>query len=456
MKEKIKKYIGDNNLIISGDKVCVALSGGIDSCCLLHILVDLSDDMNFCVEAIHVNHMLRGGESDSDEEFCKKTCDGYGIPLKVFKIDVRDIAKKQKMTLEEAARAGRYQVFEKNCEGRVAVAHNMNDNAETVLMNLMRGSGPEGLGGISPETGRYIRPLLETGRDEIEQYCKINKIDYVDDSSNKDTSFFRNAVRHKLIPLMNGISGKDISGPVSRTAYTMTLLNSYVDSMAEKAFSDIAKIIDGRVILDNDTVMGLHPYMASCVIRKAVEKIKGDLKDVEFKNTEILTDLIRKNRTGSATQLPGDVYALIQFKKTVIYKEREILPPFEYKLPVPGKISIKERNITVTARYSDSNEETDPKGDRHCLHFDSCKYPIYVRTRKNGDIIKPRKGRGTVKLKKYFIDKKVKLPWRNEKLLIACGSSVAYVEGMDYGKDYMPGGDNNNIIIEIGRETGDA
>lgn len=452
MKNKVKKYIQDNDLIISGDKVYIALSGGADSSCLLNILVDLSYDMKFDVEAIHVNHMLRGEESDADEEFCKKICSNYNIPLKTFKINVREIAEKQKMTIEEAARTGRYNVFEKNCKGKVALAHNMNDNAETVLMNLMRGSGPEGLGGISPKVNGYIRPLIEINRDEIEQYCKNNEIDYVYDSSNIDTSFFRNAVRHKLIPMMDEISGKSTIGPVSRTAHTMSVLNSYIEGMTDKAFFETAKIIEKRVVLNNKAIMKLHPYIFSCVIRKAIETVKGNLKDVEFKNTEILTQLISKNRTGSATQLPDDVYALIQFNNTVIYKKQEILPVFEYKLQIPGSIFIKERNIIVTAKYTDYNKKTHPEGNIHILNFENCENGIYVRTRKNGDIIRPEKGRGTVKLKKHFINKKVKLPWRNEKLLITCGSSVAYVEDMGYGKDFMPCEDNN-VIIEI---RGDA
>jgi tRNA(Ile)-lysidine synthase len=322
-------------------------------------------------------------------------------------------------------------------------------------MNIMRGSGPEGLGGMSPKTGRYIRPLLETTRAEIEEYCEENGIKHVEDSSNEDTSYFRNSVRHRLLPLMDTISGRDTVKRVSATARMMSLLNSYMDSITENHFEKHVAIRDKRAVVDNAKVMKLHPYMSSCVVRKAVEKVKGDLKDVEYRNTEILLGMMERNRTGEATEIAQGLFALVQFGYTVIYKKDEILPGYEYDLPIPGMITISERNMTVTAIYCDGDKKTDPDGCSHLLNVDCCKEGLKVRTRKNGDIIKPDRGMGTAKLKKYFIDKKTMLPWRNEKMLIACGNSIVFVEGMDYGRDYLPR-KGKNIRIEIRREDADA
>ncbi|MBN2558735.1 MAG: tRNA lysidine(34) synthetase TilS [Clostridia bacterium] len=452
MKDEIKEYIIEKDMISAGDAVWAAFSGGADSCCLLHILNRLGPEMGFELKAVHVNHMLRGEESGRDERFCIDFCNKIGVGLEVYREDVRKIAAEGRMTVEEAGRKVRYGIFEKRCPGKIALAHNQNDNAETVLMNLLRGSGTDGFSGISPVNGRYIRPLLAKSRREIEMYLEQNGIPNIEDSSNKDTDYFRNAVRLKLLPLMDDITGRDSAPVLARAAEMARMDSSYLSQAAEEAYSEIAVAKDKMVVLDNVLIMKLHPAIAARAARKAVESIKGDLKDIGMKNTETLMDIMRSNRTGDAADLPGGIRALVQFGRTIIYKplEKEY---FEYVLPVPGNIYIKERDITATAAFEKQQSAPDPRANSHYFCFGGQSDPITVRNRRNGDIIKPWKGRGTAKLKKYFIDRKVSRPERDEKIIIACGSSVAYIEGMAYGREFMPveGCDTVRISFERGR-----
>jgi len=450
MKEAVKAYIINNGMIVRGDTIWVALSGGADSSCLLHLLNGLKAEIGFVLKAVHINHLLRGKESDRDEAFCRNICVENGIDIEVYSADVKKIAADEGLTIEQGGRRVRYNIFSKKCDGKVATAHNMNDNAETVLMNLMRGSGTVGLCGISPVKGKYIRPLIKTTRESIEKYCMENEIDYITDSSNDDTVFFRNAVRHKVIPLLNEITGKEVVPVLDRAADSIDIDNSFIETAADEAFNQLVKTNKTTATIDNKGILTLHPALSARVVRKAVEYAKGNLKDIESRHVSLLADIITENRTGGAVNLPDGVSALVQFGKTLVYRDIPTAE-YEYKLPIPGKIFIKEKNLDIIVEICETHGKADPKGDVHYFSQAVCEQGLYVRNRRNGDIIKPWKGRGTAKLKKYFIDRKIERPARDSLLVIACGSSIAYIEGLDYGKEFIPADDDRIIKVTFER-----
>lgn len=450
MRDKIKSYILNNGMIVRGDTVWVALSGGADSSCLLHILLQLSTELDITIKAVHVNHGLRGAMADTDEQFCKEICGNYGIELLGFHEDVKKIADDMGMTIEQAGRTVRYEIFEKHCPGKVALAHNMNDNAETLLMNLMRGSGTTGMSGISPVSRKYIRPLLKTQRADIEQYCADNNVRYVEDSSNIDTIYFRNAVRHELLPLMKDLAGKDIVPILDRASEIMALDNQFIVAAAEEVYKNIVSVEEDSAIINNKLLTDLHPALSARVLRKAIEAIKGNIANIETRHMILLLDMAKQNSTGSAVNLPDGVTALVQFGKTVVRNDAK-KQNYEYLLPVPGKIFIKEKGVYVTSGLCKEVEKSSPAETVHYFSANSCKDGFTIRNRRNGDIIRPWKGRGTAKLKKYFIDRKIPRHIRDNLMLIACGENVAYVEGMEYGKDYMPIEGETAVKVEIER-----
>ena len=207
MIDKIFRHIKDNKLLSDGDTVVCGLSGGADSVGLLLALYELREKLGINVEALHVNHCLRGEESDRDEEFCCQLCSRLGIPFSAFRVDVKSYAKEHSLSDEEAARKLRYGVFEANSQGKkIATAHNANDNLETVILNLARGSALKGMAGIPVRRNNIIRPLLTVSREEIEAFLSERGQEFVTDSTNLSDDYTRNKIRHKIIPLMNELN----------------------------------------------------------------------------------------------------------------------------------------------------------------------------------------------------------------------------------------------------------
>ncbi len=205
--EKIKAAATDYSMLSKGDKVVVALSGGADSVSLLHGLYQLRGELGIALSACHVNHCLRGAEADSDMEFCKRLCENLDIPLELLRVDVRAAQQKHE-SIEETARKIRYDFFAQVSQGKkLATAHNLNDSAETVLLNMLRGTGLKGLCGIPPVRGNIIRPLIYCSREEVEQYCRGNSLQFVTDKTNLCDDYTRNKVRHILLPEMLKING---------------------------------------------------------------------------------------------------------------------------------------------------------------------------------------------------------------------------------------------------------
>ena len=453
MYRKFKDNIISKGMITSGDKVLVALSGGADSVCLLYLMKKLGDDIGISVSALHVNHMLRGAESDADEKFCKKLCSSLDIALTCHIEDVKKYSIDNKMTLEEAGRIVRYKVLSEIDADRIAIAHNMDDNAETFLMNLMRGTGLNGLKGIPETSGRLIRPLMIFRKHEIVDYCNREGLDFRTDSSNTDTDFFRNAVRHRLIPVMNELSGKEVVGLIDRTAGLVMADSDFIDEQAMLAFEQCTEEEGNSVVLDNEMFSRLHPTIAARVVRKAFFKKEGSLKDFEKKNTDALSDMIRYGKTGDSMDLSSDTYAIVQFGKTILSSRHE-QTDYEYDVEIPGTIHIKERSLRLDF---DSGEFSDNCKGKEIIYLtvpENC--CVTVRNRRDGDRFAPAGGNGTKKLKKYFIEHKVPRMNRNKLFLLEIDGKIAYIEGMDKGRDFVPSEGNNCIILKIERGEQDA
>ena len=231
VRETLKRY----NMIKTGDTLIVGLSGGADSMALLHAMLSLKDELEIKVVACHINHNLRGEESLRDENFVKKYCEENNIVLRVFTLD---ITQEKHESLEEKARKLRYGCFEKLCDeypsAKLATAHTASDNTETVFLNILRGTGTKGLGGIPPVRGNIIRPLLRCTREEIENYCKENNISYVTDSSNLSDDYTRNKLRHRLIPLLQEFN-PSLFEAVSRMTSAVYDDNALLDEIAAEA-----------------------------------------------------------------------------------------------------------------------------------------------------------------------------------------------------------------------------
>ncbi len=245
MVDKVVSAIERYGMLDNTDTVTVALSGGADSVCLLYVLAYLQPKYGFALSAVHINHCLRGDESDRDEAFVKDLCETLGIPLKVHKVDVLELSKQSSKSIELTARELRYQIFSK-IDGVTATAHHAGDNLETVIYNLSRGTGIRGLLGIPPKRDRIIRPLIFCTRDEIEAYLKEKNISFVTDSTNLTDDYTRNVLRHKAVPVLKGINPSvedratdmcenlredaDFLDITARKIYILTQKEGYIDA----------------------------------------------------------------------------------------------------------------------------------------------------------------------------------------------------------------------------------
>ena len=278
MKNKILQTIKKYKLIENGDSIVIGVSGGPDSICLLYVLNDLKKELNFKIYVAHINHMIRK-EADEETEYVKSFCKNIGVECFTKKIDVIEIAKELKMGTEEAGRKIRYDFFEEvlrnTNSNKIATAHNNNDKVETIIMNILRGSGISGLKGLDPiRENKFIKPLIETSREEIENYCEENKLNPRIDKSNNENIYTRNKVRNCVIPYIKKEFNPNILKTINRLSEVATEENEYLNNVTQKTFNEICISLEKPVIADD------------CTNEKINNQIILDLK--KFNNLELV------------------------------------------------------------------------------------------------------------------------------------------------------------------------
>ncbi len=405
MKRKVESTIRKFNMIEVGDKVLVALSGGSDSMSLLYSLNELKKEICFSIEAAHVNHSLRGAESDNDEKFVREVCDKLGIKLHVLKADVRRYADEKGLSLEDAGRKIRYDFFASVChDGKIATAHNLNDRIETFLFNFTRGSGLKGLCSIPPVRGNVIRPLIECSKDDILLYCQQNGISFVTDKSNDDVGYSRNRIRHNVIPQL-----KQINSRLEKTALRC------IDTLNE----DEAFLLDCSVKLVNDSHIK-YGYDIDTLISSPLPILKRALMmiltyeinaDIE---TECVISVLNAlndysfNGRGMAVQLPLGRFArtrngMLEFPSFEEYKRTE---PVALNM---GVNNFGDYVITIERVPFENNQKSLQKvsEDMSIFYIDCDRIcgQLKARARETGDAIKLSYRNVTKPLRKLMNEK---------------------------------------------------
>ncbi len=299
---KVYTEIIKNNLFSAGEKVAVAVSGGADSICLLSILLELKDKLDIELFACHFNHRLRGEESNADEKFVSDFCQSRGIECFIGRAE-----RKNSYKSEDAARKARYAFFENLLAGesvdKIAIAHNANDQAETVLLRLIRGSGLNGLKAIIPARQKFVRPLLSISRFEIDEYLKVHTISYRTDSSNSDLAYLRNQIRHEILPDLTKLNPNIIS----TLANSAKNIGDDYDYLEESAWQNLQSIIikkntDG-IILDHKKWLLLHPALKRLTLRLAIAE-QADLNDITTKQIDSAVEMLERGRGKKWQPLP--------------------------------------------------------------------------------------------------------------------------------------------------------
>ena len=335
-KKRIREYIDKHNMINRGDRVILGLSGGPDSVCLFFVLLAIKEEYGISIQAIHVNHMIRGADADEDEHYVRYLCLEYDVPLQVLRIDIPKHAKESGRSLEEEARIARHDAFEKaaleaESEGmiaKIAIAHNANDNAETVLFHMARGAGLDGMCGIAPVRGRIIRPLLEVSKEEILQLLEENQVPYCIDATNSHVEYDRNRIRHNIIPELQQVNERALEHITDMTA-RLTEIADYI-SIETKGLLQIAKSSENRL---RKRAIATAPRVIACqALKEYLSQFMPYQKDVASIHIDAIMELL--NADGERqVQLPYKKTLIISYEEIYVIdaNEKKLKPTFNYR-----------------------------------------------------------------------------------------------------------------------------
>lgn len=412
--EKVLSTINKYKLIEDGDKIVLGLSGGPDSVCLLHILYRLKEKLDIEVYAAHLNHQIRGIEAQKDALYITQLCENLGVTSFVKSIDVPKYCKENGLSVEEGARKLRYEMFEeikqKTKSNKIAIGHNLNDQAETILMRIMRGTGLQGLRGIEYiRDNNIIRPILDIDRKDIEAYCEEYELNPRIDHTNLETIYTRNKIRLELIPYMKDNFNPNVIESIVRMSNSLKTDSDYIQEESEVKFKEVSNLQEDACEIDIQKYSKLHNAIKVRVLRKGIKHILGDTNFVDQKHIEDIMQLEDNKKLDKMITLPRGIFAYRR-KNTILLTNKEIVNEtieFCYNLPSNGFIKVKELNLVLETQTMNIDRYKSMKLDKKSKAFDfgKVKGGIVVRSRNEGDKIKL--SAGSKKIKDLFIDLKI-------------------------------------------------
>ena len=457
MLEKIAlNTISKHNLICKNDHIVVGVSGGADSICLLHFLHTIKNDFNLKITAVHINHCMRGEESDQDNEFVVNFCNNLNIPIKVFSFDIYNKSKEENISIEEAGRKYRYYSFNKVLKDenatKIAIAHNKDDNAETILMRFFRGTGIKGLAGISYKRDNIIRPILDCLRKDIENYCHRHSLSYRNDSTNSMDIYTRNKIRLNLIPSLKRDFNPNIIDTLANMAKNFYDENNFLDNLANDALNNcLVEKNNDKIILNIENIKNIDLVLQKRLLRLCLSHFNKDLYNVSFEHINMIIDILNK-QTGKKLNLPNNLYVYKQYDNLIISKNTihfENNLSYYYKIELEKQLYIKELNKNILLSKNIVNIST--KVYTISLNYDKIKNSLFIRQRNAGDKIYINNM--TKKIKNIFIDLKVPVNERSLYPILLCEDKIIGILGLCLCNNYKPDNLNNTVYLHIWEEN---
>ncbi len=463
---KIREFVQQHNLLEAGDGVVVGVSGGPDSVCLLHLLVRLREEMGLRLHAAHLHHGARGVEADRDAAFVADLARRWDLPVTVERRDVPAIGQAAGLAFEEAARRTRYRflgyVAAKAEATRVAVGHTADDQVETVLMHLLRGAGLAGLRGMLPATPlssdrlsnllpefsppppscTLVRPLLETSRADVEQYCAEQGLDFRFDRSNLDTTYFRNRLRHELIPILESYN-PNIRQRILHTAEVIAADYDLLEKLRDRAWGRTVAEETGQVVrFDRERWLAEPLSTRRALIRRGALRLRPQLRDVTFLHVDQAERVAREGRTGAQATLPAGLMLTVGYNDLTIADAGYVplpasptLPPGQ-KVPItiPGLYPLPGGEWVLETRILEewSLEQAAANPDRWTAFLDAAALGegLILRTRQPGDRFRPQgMGGHRPRLTHWMINAKIPRPLRDRLPLLVAGKEILWVCG---------------------------
>ena len=433
-----------------GDKVVVGVSGGADSICLLHILKSLKK-YKLNLIAAHLNHGLRGTESDRDEKFVENSAGELGLRYVSERVDVDGYKSQNKLSTEDACRQLRYMFFQKILKeadaDKIATAHNLEDQAETVLIRFLRGSGSQGLSGIPPVNNNIVRPLIDVSREDIKKYLISRKLNWVEDSSNSSTEFTRNRIRHELLPILREYNPR-ISEVLARSTDLFRSECELIDIHAESNFKIIFTKKHFGYLAKADVYKQQHKAVRYSMIRKCIEELKGDLKSITLSQIVSIDEQIHSDRASSEVSLPDSLIFSKGHGMFVISESSFRNLNFSHEIDDYGESKYENGFSIITEKSSDKTGWLDESVA--FLSSRKIDFPITVRSYKPGDKFRPLGSKGFKKIKDYFIDEKVPRFLRKSVPVFESGGEIFWVGGFRVDERFKVGkGEKQFIKITV-------
>lgn len=433
MKKKCDVY-GEAEKILSktagSSPVLAALSGGADSVCLLLVLNEYCKKNGNSLSAVHINHCLRGSESDCDEHFCRELCGRYGIPLTVHRVDAAKYSREHGMSCEEGARELRYRLFAETSAGITATAHNLGDNAETVILNLARGTGLKGLCGIPPVRDNIVRPLINISRRDIEKYLEEKGEKYVTDSTNLSDDFSRNKIRHRVIPELGEINGNALEN-IGNMTVLLREEDEFLDRAAAALSSEIGVLAEAEPVLRRRLLM--------LMLKKA--GITPDMRMVQRAENVVV-------RRSGREQMSGNIFAYAEGGCLKIGKPPEIISYEFFEIPFKeGEFTVPpHRKLTAEKIYFNKFKECNNFLTNFDIDCDKIQGSAVLRTRRQGDEIRLAGENFSRKVRKIYNARKIPPHMREYAVVIEDENGIVFAEHCGVSAGAAASENSRNIL----------
>ena len=453
-EQKVATTIKQHEMADPRDRVLVAVSGGADSVCLARVL----ETLGYCLGVAHVNHGLRGADSDADERFVERFAARRGLPFFLKRIRSGELAGNQEAAAREARRSFFRETLGREGFRRVALAHSRDDRTETFLLHLLRGAGTGGLVSMQPASDWLMRPLLETTREEIEAYLEALGQTWCTDVSNRDLQFSRNRVRHEVLPRLAGDFNPRLGDTLSRTMEILSAENDWMDGEARRWVGEHLVVPEGGTApasagdlnsprLDIGDLASRHVALVRRILRAALRSAGSDLRDIGFDHLEQVRHLLGEGKSGKVIELPGSIHVERSFD-TLLFRSADFRKEVEYayELPIPGRVQIPEAGLAFEARIIGAAAEDRPGPPAGALvdgeRLGAC---VKIRNWKNGDTYDPV-GLPKSKLKTLFQQKRIPRSARYRWPVCVAQSSIVWVASFPVSRDFAPTEGSRRII----------
>ena len=459
--EKVKRYADKHRMIAPGDTVVAGVSGGADSVCLFLMLCELAEEIDFHLAVVHVNHKIRP-EAAADAAYVEELCKSRNIPFILEEKDVKEYAGEKHLSEEEAGREVRYQAFEealgkygscsgeKEGQGRIAVAHNANDRAETMLFHLFRGTGLSGMCGIRPVNGQVVRPLLCLSRKEIESWLEERKISFCTDSTNSEDIYTRNRIRRHILPYAEQEICRGAAAHMNRTAEQLMEAEAYITRQTKAAMERCVQDKEGRGIRINiPAFFREDEYLQGRILLECVAEAAGSRKDITAVHVESAAAILG----GSGNKEASLPYGLVVYKEYdwgMIQKREEKKGPEaeeRYELSAGVRVEIPGLGIVESTVFPRKESQNIPeKTYTKWFDYDKITSSVVFRHRQKGDYLTINSKMGRKSLQDYFVNEKVPEKERDKRFVLADGAHLLWVPGLRISEYYKITENTRNIL----------